>query len=66
MEGHPYLIKGIPRALWKEYRQACIFFDTTAKDQLISCMQSLVIRYHKSLHERRAGPIYTHKKEKKR
>jgi len=46
MEGHRFFIKGIPKALWKEYRHACIFFDTTAKDHLIGCMQDFVISYH--------------------
>lgn len=46
MEGHRYFVEGIPLALWKEYKQACIFFDKTAKDHLISCMQDLVVSYH--------------------
>ena len=66
MEGHKYFIEGIPKALWKEFKLACLFFDTTAKDHLISCMQSLVIRYHRAIHDSQAGPIYTHTKEKKK
>lgn len=65
MEGHKYFISGIPLALWKEFRQACLSFDTTAKDHLISCMQTLVIRYHRKMHEMQHGPIYEHTKEKK-
>lgn len=66
MEGHRYFMKGIPLALWKEFRQACIYFDTTAKDHLISCMQTLVIHFHKQIHDSKAGPVYTHRKEKKK
>jgi len=66
MEGHPYLIRGIPAALWKEFRQACIYFDTTTKDHLISCMQSLVIRYHRARQNTQAGPVYKLNKEKKK
>ncbi|MBA7495175.1 hypothetical protein ES702_05754 [subsurface metagenome] len=66
MKGHRYFINGIPLALWKEYRHACIYFDTTAKDHLISCMSELVSHYHESIEESKAGPIYTHSKEKKK
>lgn len=58
MEGHKYFMEGIPKALWKDFRQACLYFDTTAKDHLISCMQDLVIRYHRQLEDRKAGPVY--------
>ena len=58
MEGHPYLIKGIPKALWKEFQIACIYFDTTAKDHLITCMSDLVIRYHKVSHDKLTPPMY--------
>jgi len=66
MEGHPYLIKGIPKALWKEFQMACIWFDTTAKHHLITCMSDLVIRYHRSAQETKAGPVYKLNKEKKK
>lgn len=66
MEGHRYFIKGIPLALWKDYRHACLYFDTTAKDHLIGCMQTLVIRYHRAIEERKPSPIYEHNKEKKK
>lgn len=58
MEGHRYFIEGIPKALWKEFRLACLFFDTSAKDHLIAAMQSLVIRYHRELEDKKAGPVY--------
>ena len=58
MEGHPYLIKGIPRALWHEFKLACLYFDTSCKDYLLSCMQSMVIRYHRQMQENQAGPVY--------
>jgi len=65
MEGHPYLMKGIPKALWKEFQLACIFYDTTAKDHFISCMQSMVIRYHRQMQEMQTGPVYNLNRRKK-
>lgn len=66
MEGHPYQIKGIPKALWKEFKLACIYFDTTAKDHLITCMSDLVVRYHRRVQDTQAGPVYNLEKEKKK
>lgn len=65
MEGHKYFIDGIPKALWKEFRQACIYFNTTAKDHLIGCMQDYVVRYHRRREDIKAGPVYNlNRKEK--
>ena len=66
MEGHKYFIEGIPKALWKEFQIACIYFDTTAKDHLITCMSHLVFGYHKARHNHQAGPVYKSRKEKKK
>lgn len=66
MEGHPYLIKGIPAALWKEFRMACIHFNTTAKDHLLTCMSDLVVRYHRSTQEIKTGRTYKLDKRKKK
>lgn len=66
MEGHKYFIDGIPKALWKEFRLACLYFNTTAKDHLIGCMQAFVINYHRRRHEMDKTTIYQHKKGKKK
>jgi len=66
MEGHRYFINGIPLALWKEYRQACMYFDTTTKDHLIGCMQDLVIRYHKEVYGEEVGLELEPKRERKK
>jgi len=63
---HKYFMKGIPMPLWKEFRLACIYFDTTAKEHLLSCMQSLVLRYHRRLQEAKTGPAYEHHKKVKK
>ena len=66
MEGHRYFIKGIPLALWKEFQIACLYFDTTAKDYFLSCMQSMVVRYHRRVQDSQAGPVYNlNRKDKK-
>jgi len=66
MEGHKYFIEGIPKALWKEFKQACLYFDTTAKDHLIASMQDLVIRYHSKMEDSKAGPIYQQERKEKK
>lgn len=66
MEGHKYFIEGIPKLLWREFRQACLYFDTTAKDHLIACMQALIIRYHRKMHDSKAGPIWQQKRKDKK
>ena len=58
MEGHKYFIEGIPKALWKDFRKACLHFDTTAKDHLMLAMQSLIIRYHKEMRDADPDPTY--------
>jgi len=58
MNGHPYLIKGIPKALYKEFRIACLFYDITVKDHLISCMSEIFVRYHRARHDMDAGSVY--------
>jgi len=58
MEGHKYFIEGIPLALWKEFKLACLYYDTTAKAHLLSCMQTLIVRYHKSLRDHKPGATY--------
>jgi len=66
MEGHPYLIKGIPKALWKEFQIACIYFETTAKDHLITCMSDLVLRYHKVKQNTDTAPMYDIERSQKK
>jgi len=66
MEGHKYFVNGIPKALWKEFRQACIFSNTTAKDHLIGCMQAFVVRYHRRRSEMDKVISYEKRKEKKK
>lgn len=66
MPNNKHFIKGIPLVLWHEYTKACLFFNITIKDHLISCMQSLIIRYLRELEERKTGPIYKHSEGKKK
>jgi len=66
MEGHPYLIKGIPKALWKEFQTACLYFDMTAKSYLITSMSDLIVRYHRARHNEKLGQAYKLNKEKKK
>ena len=46
MKGHKFFMEGIPDELWKEFRKACIHFNTTAKYYFIACMFSFVKGYH--------------------
>jgi len=66
MEGHRYFIEGIPKALWKEFRLACLFFNTTAKDHLIGCMQDFVVQYHRRRSEIENVITYEKRKGKKK
>lgn len=66
MEGHRYFINGIPLTLWKEFRLACIYFNTTAKDHLIGCMQEFVVRYHRAAHNEQVGASYKLYRRKKK
>ena len=59
-------MQGLPLALWKEFRQACIYFDTTAKDHFISCMHALVLRYHRAKYGDDKAPKHKPEKEGKK
>ena len=65
MEGHKYFIEGIPKPLWKDFKLACIYFDTTAKDYFIYRMNQLVKLHHRTAQNAKAGPVYQFRKEKK-
>ncbi|MBA7494739.1 hypothetical protein ES702_05316 [subsurface metagenome] len=60
------VLKDIPAAQYKDFKQACVYFDISIRDALIHAMQDLVTRWRRIVQGTEAGPIYKQKKEKKK